>query len=135
VMQSQHYGAVGHALDYVFYRGVAGYLVRPLRPILVLIVLVLLISIGRDLRRARAPEDRTSPPRTRRPSTRAQAHGAGLLTNLLNTLAKLGPRRSKDEPKLSERLEVFAYRLLVVCALLGLANSNPTLRQMVDTLF
>jgi hypothetical protein len=32
------------------------------------------------------------------------------------------------------RLEMLAYRALVVCVLIGLANSNPTLRQMFDAL-
>ena len=34
----------------------------------------------------------------------------------------------------ARRIEVFAYRLLFVCALIGLANSNPTLRQMFDAI-
>jgi hypothetical protein len=32
------------------------------------------------------------------------------------------------------RAEAFAYRLLFVCMLIGFANSNPTLRQMLDAL-
>ena len=55
-----------------------------------------------------------------------------------------------DEPELDEpeaearpdgavvggpsRLEMLTYRALVVCVLIGLANSNPTLRQMFDAL-
>jgi hypothetical protein len=52
-------------------------------------------------------------------------------------LALVGRRRSDRDGSESSgrRLEIVAYRLLVVCALLGLANSNPTLRQMVDALF
>jgi len=39
-----------------------------------------------------------------------------------------------DDTNTSNSIEVFVYRLLLVCALLGLANSNPTLREMFDTL-
>lgn len=134
VMQSEEYGAVVHALDYVFYRGVAGYFVRPLRPLLVLLALVLIVSVGRELRAGRAPEARPSSSRVRRVLGSGRRRGAGLAANMLNTFALLGPRRGEGEPRLSERIEAFAYRLLAVCALLGLANSNPTLRQMVDTL-
>jgi hypothetical protein len=135
VLQSEHYGAVPHALDYVFYRGVGGYFVRPLRPLLVLLALVVVVSVGRELRRGQAPEARPRGARVGRWLGSGRRRGAGLLANVLNTFALLGPRRGAGEPKLSERLEAFAYRLLAVCALLGLANSNPTLRQMVDTLF
>jgi uncharacterized protein YjbI with pentapeptide repeats len=128
VLDSQSYGPVGHALDYVFYRGIAGYLVRPFRPILALLVLALVISIYREVRR-RQPDGNMRLVRS------AQARGAGFLTSFLDSLAKIGPRRGEGDPPLPERLEVFAYRLLAVCALLALANSNPTLRQMVDTLF
>jgi uncharacterized protein YjbI with pentapeptide repeats len=128
VLDSQGYRPIGRALDYVFYRGIAGYLVRPFRPILALLVLALVISIFREVRRKR-------PPGNRRLVRSAQARSAGFLTSFLNSLAKIGPRRGEGDPPLSERLEVFAYRLLAVCALLALANSNPTLRQMVDTLF
>jgi hypothetical protein len=54
----------------------------------------------------------------------------------LDKLGLIRPQRSDGSapPALSTRLEGFAYRVLVVCAVLGLANSNPTLRQMVETL-
>lgn len=135
VMQSKEHGAVVRALDYVFYRGVAGYFVRPLRPLLVLLGLVLVVAVGRELRGGRPSEAQPSSSRVRRVWRHGRERGAGLLAHVLNTFALLGPRRGEGEPTLSERLEAFAYRLLAVCALLGLANSNPTLRQMVDTLF
>ena len=101
VIQSKHYGTVGHALDYVFYRGIAGYLVRPLRPILVLLGLALLLSVVREVRRARSAGDRTSPRRVTRLARSAQARGAGLLATLLDTLAKICPRRGAEAPGLS----------------------------------
>jgi hypothetical protein len=59
------------------------------------------------------------------------------MTCFLDKFGLVRPQRSEgnESPPLGRRLESFAYRLLVVCAILGLANSNPTLRQMVDTLF
>jgi len=101
----------------------------------VLLALVIVVSVARELRGRRSPEARSQRSRVRRLLRSGRRHGAGLLANVLNTFALLGPRRGEREPALSVRLEAFAYRLLAVCALLGLANSNPTLRQMVDTLF
>jgi hypothetical protein len=49
----------------------------------------------------------------------------------LDTLALVGRSKTASE---GWRLEVLAYRILLVCALVGLANSNPTLRQMIDAL-
>jgi hypothetical protein len=138
-LKSNHYSTVGRVLDYVFYRGVAGYLVRPLRPILVLLALVTLLSAMRVFARRTEPAPEPQP----RISLRRAAWTKGtrrcndLFTCVLDTFSLVGPRRAAgSEPlALGQRLEAFGYRILVVCALLGLANSNPTLRQMVDTLF
>jgi uncharacterized protein YjbI with pentapeptide repeats len=126
IIKSRSYGTVGHALDYVFYRGVAGYFVRPLRPIVVLFGLAAVIAAVVELRRRGVAG---------RFGRRAGQRIAGFLTSFLDTLALVGPRRGEGKPRLSGRLLAFTFRLLAVCALLGLANSNPTLRQMVDTLF
>jgi len=139
VLKSMHYSIVGHILDYVFYRGVAGYLVRPARPLLVLLALAIALSVARAfVRRHDLPPG--SPPsgsRARRASRRTMRRCHSFVTCLLDTFLLLAPRRGADaeQPRLALRLETFTYRLLLVCALLGLANSNPTPRQMVDTLF
>jgi uncharacterized protein YjbI with pentapeptide repeats len=137
-LKSASYSSFWGALDYVFYRGVAGYLVRPLRPLLVLVGLAAIVALFRmGRRRAQAG----SPQTTTRRHQLWHATGARCATFLgcmLDTLALAGPRRgageAKTPPVLAERFEVVAYRLLLVCALIGLANSNPTLRQMLDSL-
>lgn len=146
-LKSRHYWALWRALDYVFYRGVAGYLVRPLRPLLVLLALATLISLFQLARLKTTPEkgstEKPNPPRPPRSRRRRVWQGTrrrctDFLTCMLDTFALLAPRRGEARtaaPALAQRLESFVFRLLLVCALLGLANSNPTLRQMVDTLF
>jgi hypothetical protein len=51
---------------------------------------------------------------------------------VLDTLAYIAP--GHGEAAIGRRFESTVYRVLVVCALFGLANSNPTLRQMLDAL-
>lgn len=112
-------------LDAVFYRGVAGYLVRPLRPLLALLALVAAFSLYRLAKPLRV---RVRPLGLRR-------LGRGLARwghEVLDTLALVFGRGSPAGE--SRRIEILAYRILLVCALIGLANSNPTLRQMVDAL-
>ncbi len=59
-----------------------------------------------------------------------------MIVDVLDTIALVGRRGTRaGELSLPRRLEIFVYRLLVVCSLLALANANPTLRQMVDSLF
>jgi hypothetical protein len=68
---------------------------------------------------------------------RAKHESAAFLTCVFDTFALVGPRwggPGGGEPSLGERFQVIIYRLLLVCALIGLANSNPTLRSMFDTL-
>ena len=140
ILASRHYHEPWRALDYVFYRGVAGYLVRPLRPILVLLTLVVLLALVRvAFSAARPGVEAHGRNRSRlRSGTRAAGSGGrNVLVNVLDTIALVGPRggRGSGELPLGRRLEIFVYRVLVVCALLALANANPTLRQMVDSLF
>jgi uncharacterized protein YjbI with pentapeptide repeats len=136
VMKSRHYNGAVRALDYVFYRGVAGYFVRPLRPLLALLGLVLAVALVRTFSRRRKPplESVSARSRARRFSRRVLLRCHTFGTCLLDTFSLLGLRRGADA-ELGPRLEAFVYRLLLVCVLIGLANSNPTLRQMVDSLF
>ena len=57
-----------------------------------------------------------------------------LLWSYFGTLALIVPGNARAEEKQARRLEVFVYRVLVACALVGLANSNPTLRDMIDAI-
>lgn len=138
VLRSHTYSAFWAFNDYVFYRGAAGYFVRPLRPVLVLIALVTVVALVRTrskLRETPKPEARAGSWESVR-STGSRG-STTFLTCLLDTFAVAGPRwRGRDGAVgLPQRFEVVIYRLLLVCALIGLANSNPTLRQMVDSLF
>jgi Pentapeptide repeats (9 copies) len=124
VLISRHYPLPKRALDLVFYRGIAGYLVRPFRPLAALVLLAALMTLIR-LVLVRRPSSWTGHVRDIWPGVRRYVHG------YLDTLALVG--RSKTASG-GWRLEVLAYRILLVCALVGLANSNPTLRQMIDAL-
>jgi uncharacterized protein YjbI with pentapeptide repeats len=108
-------------LDRVFYGTIAGYLVRPFQPLFALILLASVFALLRIFK-------------NRRSIWNVGAHLHGLLTEILNGLASIGPGSPTNPSTLGRRLEVFLYRLLVVCALIGFANSNPTLRQMLDAL-
>ena len=64
--------------------------------------------------------------------TAHEAHD--LLWSYFATLSLIAPGSTRAEAKQARRLEVFVYRVLVACALVGLANSNPTLRDMIDAI-
>jgi uncharacterized protein YjbI with pentapeptide repeats len=145
VLASSAYPWPRRSLDFTFYRLVAGYFVRPLRPLTAFVVLVLLFSIARCLRpeqkdeqseQARQQEERAR--RRRRLRLRAVGHGlARLGGQCLDTISFVGRLKARPEGAAvgaPSRLEMLAYRALVVCVLIGLANSNPTLRQMFDAL-
>jgi uncharacterized protein YjbI with pentapeptide repeats len=137
VLASRHYGPVGHAFDFVFYRGVAGYFVRPLRPVIALVALVAIFAVARVLRQRAAPPIAAKQRRRGRTVMRNLLGWTGRLAHsVLDTFALIVPRRGDERTSaaLGPRLEAFVYRVLLVCTLLGLANSNPTLRQMVDSL-
>jgi hypothetical protein len=137
VLRSRDYAWPRHWLDAVFYRGVAGYFVRPLRPLVTLLVLAAAISLVRFHRNVSA----THPPlraATLRARLRAEVHAVPrlfgeYLDTLTHSFHRL-PESSRGAGLVGLRLEVLVYRTLLVCVLLGLANSNPTLRQMVDAL-
>jgi len=137
VLRSKHYAWPRHLLDAVFYRGVAGYFVRPLRPLLTLLIVAAAISLVRFHRTVAGahPPLRAA---TLRPRLRAEIHAVPrLFGEYLDTLThsfRRLPESSRGAGLVGLRLEVLLYRTLLVCVLLGLANSNPTLRQMVDAL-
>lgn len=127
-LEGDHYAWPVSWLDWAGYRWAAGYLVRPTHPLVALVALVLLTTIIR----------------VRRPLARAARHARRrgfhlervlrqLLGQFLDTLWGIFTRASGKRAGLA-RLEYLVYRLLVACFLLGLANSNPTLRQLVDAI-
>ena len=145
MLASNAYPWPRRSLDFTFYRLVAGYFVRPLRPLTAFVVLVLLFSIARCLRPeqkdeqsepARQREERAR--RRRRLRLRAVGHGLSRLGGqCLDTISFVGRLKARPDGTVvggPSRLEMLTYRALVVCVLIGLANSNPTLRQMFDAL-
>lgn len=144
VLASRDDGPLRRLADAIFYRAMAGYFVRPLRPLLILLALAIAVvlvraALGRSAAGSEGnPADRRAPGGRRdRWVRRPLARAGHLLNELVETLALVGrssPARERRGGSLV-RLEILAYRALLVCALLGLANSNPTLRDMVDALF
>jgi uncharacterized protein YjbI with pentapeptide repeats len=143
VLASGAYPWPRRSLDFAFYRLVAGYFVRPLRPLTAFVVLVLLFSIARCARPEQKAEqsDEASPQEVRarrRLRLRAVGHGLSRLGGqCLDTISVVGRLKARPDGAAvggPGRLEMLAERALVVCVLIGLANSNPTLRQMFDAL-
>lgn len=136
------------------YRYVLGYLLRPLNPLLALLVLATLFSLWRVLpahwRRLRRflrlhPLRRLR--RLPRRVLRALRHPIRLfvvlfnrvvvrpINGLLDTLITVGPRSWNPAAATGwRRIEAMVYRVLLVCALIALAKSNPTLRELLDAL-
>lgn len=136
VLESRQDGWFEHALDFVFYRTLAGYFVRPFRPLAALFILAAIATafhIGRQgWRHPVAPEaDRQNPldRQYRRARRIVPPFGEAYLQTLTMVVPGRGP--SADE-RPARWIEATTYRLLFVCALIGFANSNPTLRQMID---
>jgi hypothetical protein len=56
-------------------------------------------------------------------------------TSLLVTLALIAPtRKESQDTRQGREIEIWIYRVLFVCTLIGFANSNPTLREMFDAI-
>jgi hypothetical protein len=154
-----------YLLDIPFYRGIGGYLVEPLNPLLTLVALgagfALLRTFGgraainrlwRALRHGqhlpRALWQRVWP--TLRHPRRIPAATWNALRDtpsafwqtfvrwwdhLLEFLVSIVWRTSSGaQPSLLRRTEVLVYRVLFAVFLIGLANSNPTLKQLIEAI-
>lgn len=133
VLEARGYSWPRRLGDIVFYRWIAGYFVRPLRPLITLVVVALLISALRLVFQRRPARDGT---RGRFLGLRrGLQHSGRFLIHFFDAIASVAPRisRGREEEPLARRLERALYRVLIACALIGLANSNPTLRQLVDS--
>jgi Pentapeptide repeats (9 copies) len=134
ILASHREGWARRTADVLFYRGVAGYFVRPLNPLMTALALALLLALWREFRPSR-PWPRPVL-RVARVAERGLSPLGRVLGRMYDSVALVG-RGSADPAKerpVGPHLERLAYRVLVVCALIGLANSNPTLRQMFDAL-
>lgn len=126
------------AADVVFYRWAAGYFVRPLNPIAVLLLLAAVATLSRIAWEATAIERRRglrSVGERIGPSARRAIHTARRFPDrYVQSLALVIPRRGDQPAVATNRIESFTYRALIACALIGFANSNPTLREMFNAL-
>jgi hypothetical protein len=132
VLASQKYALPLRILDFVFYRSIAGYFVRPLNP---LIVWILFVAVMAGTRLARRTDLRRYPwkrPQGRRLRSVASVGAAGVraLEEFADTLTYVGPRRGEAGSDRSA-LEVNISRALVACILVALASASPTLTQFV----
>ena len=147
VLKSQNYSAGLHALDFVFYRAIAGYFVRPFQPLAALLALAAAFTLYRLPRTGGRRQVKTS---REKPSHRSGAlrYATGSLgatidaavhwmlrfvSALLETLTLIAPAREDSKTtRQGRQIEIWIYRILFACALIGFANSNPTLRDMFD---
>jgi hypothetical protein len=145
-LESEKYGPVRRFWDVVFYRGFAGYLVRPAHPLIALAVLAFLAALIRRVLvlRSRDSENVSSHElpgwwRTKsglRWMVLAWRRFREFVHEYWRTIRRTVRDKQESEPDPQPLfLEVAVYRVLFVVAIIGLANSNPTLRQMVDAAF
>jgi uncharacterized protein YjbI with pentapeptide repeats len=115
--------------DFVFRYGL-GYLVRPLYPAGILLALVLLTGLWRASKLRRTPVlGRPSPRR------KPRIWCSDWIRQCWRTLKVALPGQSPLGVSPPVRFfELSAYRLLLVFALIALANSNPAIREMFDAL-
>ena len=118
-----------YLLDFVFYRGIAGYFVRPFRPLLILVTAAIVVALILQVRRKRPP----SPVRWSAISW-IRDFTITLLDRFALIVPRLSGRDQAESPSLGVRLEAITYRVLLACALIGFAASNPTLREMLNSL-
>jgi hypothetical protein len=138
VLASKHHGPLVHAADVFFYRWVAGYLVRPWHPLLALLILALVAAvvrmIWRDLHRAHATPSAAKTSWAQRAGQQVVLGGNALLDTTGTLLPGRTDTESSDGLRLLRRVEKFAFGVLTACVVMALANSNPSLRQILDAL-
>ena len=138
VLASKSHGPVFHALDVFFYRWVAGYLVRPWHPLLALLVLGLVAfavrTVWRDLHRAHTSSNAAKTSWAQRAGQRVVLGGTALLDTTGTVLPGRTDAENSEALRLLHRVERFAFGALMACAVIALANSNPSLRQVLDAL-
>lgn len=136
-------------LDAVFYRSMAGYLVRPLHPLLWLVVAIAVASAVRATAYRRAERGRSRS--RRRPggdrwSFRAVARALPAAAEIAAaavgaSLRRAVTRQGHDDGAARSRAagwalgaEVFAYRALIAVALITIGNSSATVREVIDAI-
>jgi hypothetical protein len=141
VLRSEHYSWPLHALDFVFYRLVAGYFVRPINPLLALLAIAAVITLVRVYRRHRTSNIEVRHSWSARTAERSRALArrtprviSSFPGEFAAALGSVVPWGRGPDGRPARRVEAILYRVVLACAFIGLANSNPTLRQMFDAL-
>jgi hypothetical protein len=146
-LSGQRHGTVRRALDTVFYRSMAGYLVRPLHPLLWLVAVIAVASLVRAASHWRTwGRERLSVHDGAR-SWRSVARALPLAASAIAAGASESVRRAVtrraggDESPVVSRaaaraiaVEVFAYRALIAVALIAVGNSSATVREVIDAI-
>jgi pentapeptide repeat protein len=156
VLQNARLGWFSRTLDWFFYRLVAGYLVRPLYPLLAFLALLGIGGLIRSalwLRSDRTGRDRAGRGKGSRPSMAQRGHARLLSTTKLASAVfeRLGDTiqvafRRKPQITLEDKdrvrsywvagvkwVEFIAFKVLIALFLLALASSNSTLKQLFDS--
>jgi hypothetical protein len=148
---SKGYGTPTRVADFVFYRTLAGYFVRPLNPLLALAVFALAGALIRSSQRVRGQRSSLNtvhssnnpagaPSGLRQMREQARRDVAELwryfqlvTSEYWRSIRRIvrGKQESDPAPQPTD-VEILIYRALLAIALIGLANSSPTLREIVD---
>lgn len=148
---SKNYSTPKRLADFVFYRMLAGYFVRPLNPLLALAVFALTGALIRSSKRLRGQHSSLTAAHYSSGSAGAPIRWGQLLGQARRGVAELwryfqlvlseywrsirrivrGKQESDPAPQPTD-IEILIYRTLLAIALIGLANSSPALREIVD---
>jgi hypothetical protein len=148
--QAARVGGVHHIVDSLGYRLIAGYLVRPSHPFFVFLGLLIVVALIRTASRykslaARGSTADAQPSGSPKAGGRLRASERATLA-FLGGLAETTRRAIHPRPDIAEEqtdlhdyrvaalvgAEYLAFKVLIALMLLGLANSNNTLRQLID---
>lgn len=123
-LESQRLGPVRRVLDTVFYRGVAGYLVRPRHPLTAFLLLLVLGGLLRALRGGRRGL----------PALFSGLHASvrGAFSKQSGITAPEGDRAGPYVLAAVLWAEFLAHKALFAVFLMSLGNSNATVRQLID---
>lgn len=149
-LSSQRHGLGQRVLDSVFYRSMAGYLVRPVHALWWLLAVV---AVGSLIRAAvywrlerRAQLDVTNSLGRSRHGWRSLRHMIPAAASSLAAGLSDAVRRAVTRTRLQERpvvppmaaralaVEVVAYRVLIAVALIAIGNSSATVREVIDAI-
>jgi len=137
VLHSGHMRWYWRPFNVVGYRYGAGYFVRPFNPLVILGVLVGVFALWRTYKRRRGPrqldlDDARGHAEARPTARSARRFASAFAAEYGKTFLTVIPGKGSNTETYGA--ELVLYRLLGACALVGFANSNPTLRQMFDAL-